>query len=104
MPQAQIPASSEAAILSRVIQAKKPTLSPEAARALLDLRFTDEDRARMHDLAVKNQQGTLSGEEVQELDNYVRVGRLLDLLSAKARTSLTNGHAISVTTARSWSV
>lgn len=42
----------------------------------------------MHDLAVKNQQGNLSAEEEHELDSYVRVGRLLDLLSAKARTSL----------------
>src|SRR6266571_4543544 len=37
MPKTQTPRSSEAAILSRVIQGSKLTLSPEAARALLDL-------------------------------------------------------------------
>lgn len=88
MPQTQTPASREAAILSRVIEAKNPTLSPEAAKALLELDFTEEDRKRMHELAVKNQQGNLSAEDEHELDSYVRVGRLLDLLSAKARTSL----------------
>lgn len=80
--------SAEAAILSRVIRPNQPALSPEAAKALLDLRFADEDRRRMHELAVKNQQGTLSPEDERELDSYVRVGRLLDLLSAQARTAL----------------
>jgi hypothetical protein len=88
MPQPQTPANSEAAILSRVIQAKKPTLSRQAAKDLLDMGFTKEDRERMHQLAVKNQRGALSSKEEHELDNYVRVGRLLDLLSAKARKSL----------------
>jgi hypothetical protein len=88
MAQARNSASNDAAILARVIQAKKPTLSSEAARALLDLKFTEEDRTRMHELAVKNQQGALSSVEEHELDSYVRVGRLLDLLSAKARISL----------------
>jgi hypothetical protein len=82
------PSSSEAAILSRVIQATEATWSPEAAKALLDLRFTEEDKQRMHDLAVKNQRGELSPEDERELDSYVRVGRFLDLLAAKARKSL----------------
>lgn len=88
MPKAQTPASSEAAILSMVIQGSKATLSPEAARALLDLGFSEEDRKKMHELAVKNQQGKLSQEEERELDSYVRIGRFLDLLSAKAAKSL----------------
>jgi hypothetical protein len=88
MPKPRVPVSSEAAILARVIQAHTPTLPPEAARALIELRFTEEDRQRMHDLVVKNQQGMLSPEEEQELDSYVRVGRFLDLISAKARKSL----------------
>ncbi len=40
----------------------------------------------MHELAVKNQQGKLSPEEERELDSYVRIGRFLDLLSAKLRS------------------
>jgi hypothetical protein len=88
MPKTQIPTSSEAAILSRVIQRSKLTLSPEAVRALLDLGFPEEDRKKMHELAVKNQQGKLLPEEERELDSYVRIGRFLDLLSAKAAKSL----------------
>jgi hypothetical protein len=88
MPKTRTPTSSEAAILSRVIQGSKLTLTPEAARALLDLGFTEEDKQKMHELAVKNQQGRLSQEEEGDLDSYVRIGRFLDLLSAKAAQSL----------------
>jgi hypothetical protein len=88
MPKTQTPKSSEAAILSRVIRGSKLTLPPEAARALIDLGFPEEDKKKMHQLAIKNQQGRLSQEEEQELDSYVRIGRFLDLLSAKAAKSL----------------
>jgi hypothetical protein len=77
-------ASREAAILTRVIQSSKLRVSPEAAKVLLDLGFTREDRKKMHDLAVRNQTGKISREEENELDSYIRIGRFLDLLSAKA--------------------
>jgi hypothetical protein len=80
--------SQEAAILARVIQPEQDDLSPPAAQALLKLAFTQRDRERMHELAVKNQQGTLTAQEEQELASYRRVGRLLDLLGAKARLAL----------------
>jgi hypothetical protein len=88
MPKTQTSNSIEAAILSRVIKGSKLTLSPEAARALRELGFTDEDREKMHELAIKNQQGSLTEEEERELDSYVRIGRFLDLLSAQAAQSL----------------
>ena len=80
--------NNEAAILSRVIQPDHNGLNQAAARALLKLEFTGDDRRRMHELAVKNQAGDLTADEQQELDDYLRVGRLLDLLGAKARLSL----------------
>jgi hypothetical protein len=52
------------------------------------LKFGQADRDRMHELAVKNQQGTLSAQEEAELVSYRRVGRPLDLLGAKARLAL----------------
>ena len=88
MPKTRTPSSSEAAILARVIRGSKLTRSPEAARALRDLGFPEKDRKKMHELAIKNQQGRLSQEEERELDNYVRIGRFLDLLSAQAAKSL----------------
>ena len=58
------------------------------ARRILKLRFSENDQARMHELAVKNQQGKLSRAEIQELDNFVRVGDLLAILHSKARQRL----------------
>ncbi len=80
--------NSEAAILGRVIQPDRDNLSTAAARALLQLEFTAEDRRRMHELALKNQDDGLTAAERRELDDYLRVGRLLDLLAAKARLAL----------------
>jgi hypothetical protein len=81
-------ANSEAVILSRVIEPEKPNMPPEAARALLELDFGAEDRARMNELAAKARQGMLNADEEQELDNYLDVGHLLALMQSKARRSL----------------
>jgi hypothetical protein len=78
----------EAAILSRVIKPKERTLSQAAARAILQFDFDDDDRQRMHELVVKNQEGELTAEERAELDGYVNVGLILDLMRSKARLSL----------------
>ncbi len=80
--------SYDAAILARIVQPDQDDLSPAAARALLKLGFRQADRDRMHELAVKNQEGTLTPDEQRELDSYRRVGRLLDLLGGRARRSL----------------
>jgi hypothetical protein len=80
--------SSDAAILERVIRPERADLAPEVARAVLAWEFPPEDRERMHQLAVKNQDGRLTKPEREQLDSYRRIGRLLDLLSAKARRSL----------------
>jgi hypothetical protein len=81
-------ANSDTAILTRVIQPKQGDLSSSAARAFLEFGFPEADRKRMHELAVKNQAGALTAAEEEELDAYVRVGQLVDLLAAKARLSL----------------
>ena len=78
----------DAAILMRVLHAERDDLSATAARAFLKLGFDAEDRDRMHELAVKNQSDDLSARERRELESYLRVGRLLDLLSARAHRSL----------------
>jgi hypothetical protein len=80
--------NSEAAILGRVIRAEQDDLPLAAARALLKLGFDQQDRDRMHALAVKNQDGALTEHGQRELESYRRVGRLLDLLAVRARRSL----------------
>jgi hypothetical protein len=84
MSKSKNPTSSEAAILSRVIEGSRLRLSRQTAKELLELGFSTDDKKKMHELAVKNQRGDLSRAEERELDAYIRIGRLLDLLSAKA--------------------
>ena len=81
-------ATSEVAILSRVLQPHNGTLTAAAARAWLKVDFTQEDRELMHELAVKAQAGTLSSEDHTDLETYRRIGRLLDMMHSKARHSL----------------
>jgi hypothetical protein len=82
--------ASEAAIFTRLLENGQKTLNRTAARFILSLAFNDNDKARMHDLAVKNQEGNLSPEEWRELENYLRVGNLLSILQSKARMALNN--------------
>ena len=80
--------TSEAAIFSRVWADEGQRLPATLARHVLKLQFSADDQARMHELAAKNQQGQLSAEEIEEFDNFVRVGDLLAILQSKARRSL----------------
>ncbi len=47
----------------------------------------------MHELAVKNQAGTLDADEAEELRNYRQIGLQLDLLRSKARQAMPPGNA-----------
>jgi hypothetical protein len=80
--------NSEAAIFARLWDAGTRRLSPGLARHVLKLRFSDQDKTRMHELAEKNQAGKLSPAECAELDNYVKVADLLAILQSKARKRL----------------
>jgi hypothetical protein len=79
---------TEADILSEVIAPDRAGLSPECARSMLELRFTENATKRMGELLDKNNKGTINAEEREELEKYLRVGTFLDLLQAKARLSL----------------
>ncbi len=67
---------------------EKNGLSAACARALLELRFSDRDKARMSELASKNNEGLLSESEREELEGYVKVGDVLSLLHLKAKRLL----------------
>jgi hypothetical protein len=76
---------SGTAILGRVLQAHTSSFTPEAARSILQLKFDQMDLDRMNILAEKNRLGMLTEAEQQELQSYLLVGHLLDLLHSKAR-------------------
>ena len=80
--------SRETAILTRAIQPNNHNLSATAARALLRIKLDPHDSRRLHELLVKNQEDKLNEDERGELDSYLHVGLLLDLLQAKARSAL----------------
>ena len=80
--------TSEAAILSRLIRPEEDTLTPETAEGFLRIKFEQRDLDRMHELALKNQDGLLTPPERAEMENYRNVGFLLDLMHSKARRTI----------------
>lgn len=87
-PETMVGERSGTAILSRVLKAHASSFTPEAARSILQLKFDQIDLDRMNILAEKNRLGLLSEAEQQELQTYLLVGHLLDLLHSKARSAL----------------
>lgn len=81
------PATSAIAILARILSNGKG-FPPTLARQLLKLGFSVEDKARMHELAVRNQSGALSVQELDELESYANAGCLLGILHSKSRQAL----------------
>ena len=62
-------------------------MAPEVAKFLLDLQLSDDDRRGLDALAEKARLGTLSAVEQADLEEYRRVGRLVELLKVKARVA-----------------
>ena len=79
--------TAEADILANVLDAHQ-AFSREAARGILALKFGKEATRQMRQLLQKNNRGTITAEERMVLERYVRVGRFLDLLRAKAQAAL----------------
>jgi hypothetical protein len=79
---------TEADIFSRVIDPSNPTLTPEAAKGILQLNYSEADHARMAELARKSNEGSLTPDEQRELESYVFVGDVLAMIKSKARLSL----------------
>jgi hypothetical protein len=80
---------NEVTILARIILGnERSRLFPEMARHILDLGFSDRDKARMHDLAARNQEDALSPAEKGEMLAFGKAGDLLAILKSKARRTL----------------
>jgi hypothetical protein len=82
------PNQSEVAILARILGKQNGKLPATMARYVLSLGFNDQDKARMHDLAVRNQQDALAPGEKEEMLAYSKAGSLLGILKSKARRTL----------------
>lgn len=82
---------NEVTILARVFDDERGLLPPELARSILEVEFSERDRARMHDLAARNQADALSPSEKDELYGFAKAGTLLGILKSKARRTLKIG-------------
>jgi hypothetical protein len=79
---------SEAGILARVMSDGLEQVPHDIARYILRLGFPEDDKARMHDLAVRNQSNHLSAAEREELFAFAKAGTVLSILKVKARRVL----------------
>ena len=79
--------NASAAIWQRVIEFDGE-LPPNAARALLKLRFSERDHALLDELSAKARAGSLTPDEQTQLGTFERLGCLLDILHSKARRAL----------------
>lgn len=86
------PLSSDSSILAEVIVPERGDLSSQAAEAVMQWKFSDRAVIRMTELAERNAEGTITAVEEEELQSYLRVGSLINLVQAKARLSLQQGH------------
>ncbi len=81
-------AKMETTIWERLVDQSWDDLSPEAAQGMLRLRFSKVDLDRMNELGTGAQRGTLTAQQLEELDTYNRIGRMVAILQSKARLAL----------------
>jgi len=81
-------ADPELAIWERLFVPDHQQITPDQARYLLEVRFSNADLDRIQELSGKADDGTLGPDETVELDRYVHVGHLLSILKAKIRRKL----------------
>ena len=79
---------NEVTILARFLTNYDRPLSKTLARHILSLTISDRDKARMHDLAVRNQNDELTPAEKKEMHDFGKAGDILAILKSKARRRL----------------
>ena len=76
------------ATLDRLVEPVVRTLTPEVARAIVELRADPELQARMDELAEKCNEGKLTPDERDEYETNIRFGNFIAIIQAKARRLL----------------
>lgn len=80
--------SSNTAVLDELIEPVARCFTPEVARRILDLRASAELQAKLDELADKCSEGTMTPEEHQLYESYVRGLNFIGILQASARAQL----------------
>jgi len=79
---------NEVTILARFLGDGNGQLPKDVARYILDLTISERDKARMLDLAVRNQDDALTPAEKEEMHAFGKAATLLSILKSKARRTL----------------
>lgn len=79
---------NDAAILARFLGNGDEPLPKNLARYFLDLTISERDKARMHELAVRNQDDALTADEKAEMHAFGRAATVMSILKSKARRTL----------------
>jgi hypothetical protein len=79
--------TNQTEIFARSLHQHEP-IPIDVARFFLGLELTAADRVRLEQLAEKARLGTLTTLELQDLDEYRRLGRLVELMKLKAQVAL----------------
>lgn len=82
---------NEVAILARVFVGGNGQVPGDLARAILEVKISARDRARMHDLATRNEADALTADEKAEMRAFGKAATLLSILKSKARRTLGTG-------------
>lgn len=56
-----------------------------AAKSLLQFKFSPADQRQMNRLLAAAQSGSLTPDQAAELENYRKVGRMIDLVQSEAK-------------------
>lgn len=79
---------NEVTILARILGDENGKLPADLARYILDLDISERDKARMHDLAERNQSDALTSAEQEEMFAFGKATTLLSILKSQARRTL----------------
>ena len=83
--------NTEAKILSRALNSAPLSMTDALAQFLLSITLDPCDAKRADELAEKARQGTLATEEQAEIEEFRRVGRLIETLRLRAKLSIDRG-------------
>ncbi|MGE3406328.1 MAG: hypothetical protein AB7I37_05890 [Pirellulales bacterium] len=80
--------NTQATILTRALGTASAPMTEDLARYLISIKLDPTDEQRANELAEKARQGSLSLVEQAEIDEYRRVGRVMESLRLRAHISL----------------
>jgi hypothetical protein len=79
---------NEVTILARFLTNGDATLPKDLARYILSLTISKRDKARMHELAIRNQDDDLTPAEKKVMHDFGKAATVLSILKFTARRAL----------------